>query len=252
MTTTERDILATARPGKPDPESFLPVMRQDWRDLLFLHWPVAARELAARVPAPLEVDTRGGTAWIGLVPFRVERVRAPGLPPLPLVSTFGEVNVRTYVRAPDGEPGIWFFSLDADSSMAVQGARLLYRLPYFTADVEVERGEGEATVRYSSARPDGGATSRGVWRPGPGEAAPSPRGSLEEFLVERYVLFSEGGGRVFRARVLHEDYPLVGATLLELEDELVRAAGFEVTGEPLVHASPGVDVKVSPPEPLDG
>lgn len=249
MTTTFAEpIIAAARPGKPAEEGFVPVMRQDWREMLFLHWRLDREEVAARLPAPLEVDVHGGAAWIGLVPFRVERARPPGLPPLPLVSTFGEVNVRTYVRGPDGEPGIWFFSLDADSRLAVESAKLLYRLPYFAADVRlIENGE----VIFTSARRDGSGRCRAVWRPAPGPGRPVAPGTLDEFLLERYVLFSESGGRLFRARVRHEDYPVVAAELVELEDELVHRAGFEVTGEPLVHASPGVDARIAAPEPLD-
>ncbi|HEX2164506.1 MAG TPA: DUF2071 domain-containing protein [Thermoanaerobaculia bacterium] len=250
MTTTYAEPV-TARPGKPAADEFTAVMRQDWREMLFLHWRVDRDEVAARLPAPLEVDVHGGAAWIGLVPFRVERVRPPALPPAPLVSTFGEVNVRTYVRGPDGEPGIWFFSLDADSRLAVESAKLLYRLPYFAADVRLTRDGAGGDVTFVSERRDGGARCRAVWRPAPGRGTPVAPGTLDEFLIERYVLFAESRGSLFRARVLHEDYPVHAAELVELEDELVHRAGFEVTGEPLVHASPGVDVEVSAPEPID-
>jgi uncharacterized protein len=268
MTATTDRELSTARPGKPDPGDFLPVMRQDWRDLVFLHWRVDPAAVAARLPAPLvAVDTHDGAAWVGLVPFRVERLRPPGLPPAPGISTFGEVNVRTYVRGPDGQPGLWFASLDADSRLAAEAAKLTYRLPYFAGEVEVRRGgevaEGgagggvagdaagsAAVVRWSVRRREGGVASRGACRPGPGTPAPCPPGSLEEFLIERYALFAETSGGLLRARVLHEDYPVAGATLLDLDDGLVAAAGFAIAGEPLVHFSPGVDARISAPEPL--
>lgn len=235
----------------PDPrrereERFPTLMRQDWRDLLFLHWRADRAALQALVPAPLEVETCDGSAWVGLIPFRVERVRPPGLPPPPLVSSFGEVNVRTYVRHPSGVSGVWFFSLDAGSRLAVLGARAGYRLPYFSAAIRVQRQS--RTVHFESRRRGRAGHCIASWRPTGADPAPARPGSLDELLVERYVLFAGEAGRLWRARVAHEPYPLQGAELTRLDQDLVQVAGIEVSGEPLVHASPGVDVRVSPPD----
>ena len=105
------------------------VMGQTWRRLLFLHWPVAAERLRPLVPTALELEEWDGSAWLGITPFRVEGLRARGLLPLPLLSSFDEINCRTYVRRGD-RAGIWFFSLDASSRLAVEAARRTYRLPY--------------------------------------------------------------------------------------------------------------------------
>ncbi|HVS04319.1 MAG TPA: DUF2071 domain-containing protein, partial [Thermoanaerobaculia bacterium] len=228
-------------------DAFHPVMRQDWRDLLFLHWQVDPAALARLVPAPLELDTHHGTAWVGLVPFRVEGLRPPLLPPLPGLSRFGEVNVRTYVRFRGSERGVWFFSLDADSRLAVAGARLLYQLPYHAAEIEMER-VGD-TVAFSARRRDRPGRCVCRWRIAAEEPSPAVSGSLDEFLVERYALFAAADGAIYRARVAHQPYPLLGAELLALDQDLLHQAGVEAQGPPSrVVFSPGVDTRVSRPE----
>src|SRR5579859_5771812 len=108
------------------------VMAQNWHDLLFAHWPLPAAILRPHVPARLEIETFGGQAWLGVVPFRMSGVRLRGTPAVPWLSAFPELNVRTYVVA-DGKPGVWFFSLDAANPMAVAIARAWFHLPYFRA-----------------------------------------------------------------------------------------------------------------------
>src|SRR5690348_197446 len=101
------------------------IMTQSWQDLLFAHWRVDPGQLAARIPAPLELDLFGGEAWIAVVPFQMERVSARGVPSLPWLSAFPEANVRTYVRLGD-KPGVFFFSLDATNPIAVRVARSVF------------------------------------------------------------------------------------------------------------------------------
>src|SRR4051794_17247371 len=125
------------------------LMAQSWQDLLFAHWPVPLEALRGLVPEPLPIDEFDGTAWLGVTPFEVTGLRLRGTVPVPRLSRFPELNVRTYTRL-DGKPGIWFFSLDAGSAAAVAGARLTYRLPYFHAEMEIERLSGG--VRYRSRR----------------------------------------------------------------------------------------------------
>ena len=105
------------------------VLAMQWHDLLFMHWPMAPAALRPLVPPPLELDTRDGTAWIGVVPFRMQGVHPHLMPNLPWISAFAELNVRTYVTI-GGKPGVWFFSLDAANPLAVRAARLGFRLPY--------------------------------------------------------------------------------------------------------------------------
>jgi len=109
---------------------------QTWERLAFLHWPVDGDAVRRLVPAGLELDLYDGAAWLGITPFEVTGFRLRGGPPLPGVSSFPELNVRTYVTR-DDKPGVWFFSLDADSRLAVEAARRLYKLPYFRAAMSV-------------------------------------------------------------------------------------------------------------------
>ena len=134
---------------------------QSWIDLAFLHWRIDERELARLVPASVELETYDGSAWLGITPFLLSGLRLRGLPPLPRVSRFEELNVRTYVTR-DGKPGIWFFSLEAASRAAVEGAKRLYRLPYHRSRMQHERiGD---VVHYESAR--SGAAFSGRYRGG--------------------------------------------------------------------------------------
>jgi uncharacterized protein len=222
-----------------------PVMRQSWRDLLFLHFPCDPGEIAPLLPPGLEVDTfpdASGTerAWVGLVPFRMQGVRWTFAPPVPGAHAFPETNVRTYVRGGAG-PGVWFFSLDAMNRPAVATARLAFALPYFFARMSVHR-EGDR-ILYQGRRT--GADYRIVASLGP--ELPAPReGSRESFLVERYRLYAARGRRLWSGRVFHAPYGLRVATPESLEETLVRAAGIEP--RPFVHAlfSEGVDVGVGP------
>src|SRR3954471_12422094 len=125
------------------------VMGQTWEDLLFAHWRIGVDELRPHVPRELEIDEHDGTAWIGITPFRLTGLRARGTLPLPYLSSFLELNVRTYVRAEE-KPGIWFFSLDASSRVAVKAARRTYRLAYFQARMSV--GRRGQWIDYECAR----------------------------------------------------------------------------------------------------
>src|SRR4028119_908133 len=163
-----------------------------WRDLLFMHWPVSAEGLMPLIPPALDLDTFDGTAWLGVVPFRMTGVRPRFLPAVPWLSGFPELNLRTYVTA-GGRPGIWFFSLDAHNPVAVRLARATFHLPYFDARMSY-RKEGEE-IHYGSVRTHRGAPPAefaGRYRPSgaPFESLP---GSLERFLTERYCLYAADG-----------------------------------------------------------
>ena len=206
------------------------VGRQRWSDLLFLHWKVEASAVQARLPPGLFVDTFEGTAYLGIVPFFMERVRPAWLPPLPWVSWFLELNVRTYVHDREGRPGVWFYSLDCNQPLAVAIARRFFHLPYFHAKMRAKQCDG--AVEYYSQRRGTPALSSYAWRPDDTayEAAP---GSLEFFLVERYVLFStDRSGALHCGRVHHQPYRISHAVTPEFSVEPARQAGFEITGPP--------------------
>jgi hypothetical protein len=178
------------------------VQAQTWEDLVFAHWRVDADELGRLLPPEVPLDTFGGDAWLGVTPFHLTNLRLRGLPPLPFVSSFPELNVRTYATV-DERPGIWFFTLDAGSQLAVEAAKRTYKLPYHHARMTVEhRG---LFVQYESARP--GAAFSGRYR-GVGELFQAEPGTLEHFLTERYCLYTEDGGRLYRADIHHPPWQL--------------------------------------------
>ena len=219
-------------------------MGQTWEDLLFAHWRVPVEVVREHVPAELEVDGHDGTAWVGVTPFRLTGLRARGLLPVPKISSFLELNVRTYVNARGGEkPGIWFFSLDAASRLAVEAARRSYKLPYFHARMSATR-RGE-WIDYECARIDEpGRVFSGRYRPS-GAVLQAEPGSLEWFLAERYCLYTTDKNRLYRAEIHHTLWDLQPA---EAEIELVSIAPLELTGDALCHFSRRQDVVLWPLE----
>ena len=208
---------------------------QDWRDLLFLHWRVPASELRRHVHPRLSIDEREGSAWVSMTPFTLRHGRLRGLPPLP---DFHELNFRTYVTHPRRGPGIWFFSLDAANPLAVAAARLAVRLPYFPA--RMERAEGF----YRSERRASGARFEARFASG-AEVGLAAAGSLEEFLVERYQLYSVAAGpALWQGRIRHAPWRLFTLKLMELRETLSEAAGMPALGRPdSIQWSPGVSVE---------
>ncbi|HYL10899.1 MAG TPA: DUF2071 domain-containing protein [Candidatus Acidoferrales bacterium] len=165
------------------------VMAQSWHDVLFAHWSLPAESLRPLIPQGLDLDLFQGQAWLGVVPFRMTGVRPRLVPALPWLSSFPELNVRTYVVA-EGKPGVWFFSLDAGNPLAVTMARAWFHLPYYLARMQVCQEEN--WISYTSRRTHDGSTPaefQGRYRP-MGEPFRAARGTLEYFLTERYCLYT--------------------------------------------------------------
>src|SRR3954449_2476286 len=158
---------------------------QTWRELLFAHWPLPVEQLRHVVPPELPIDTFDGSAWLGITPFRVTGVRLRGTPPVPVVSSFLETNVRTYTTL-DGRPGIWFLSLDTASRLAVAGARLTYRLPYFAAHMSARREAEE--IRYRTTRSSSPVSLELGYRPA-GSVFSAAAGKLADFPTEAHLLY---------------------------------------------------------------
>jgi len=224
-----------------------------WRDLLFAHWVVEPAALRPLIPLSLEIDTFEGRAYVGVVPFGMEDVAPRGLPGLPHISAFPEVNVRTYVR--HGElDGVWFFSLDASRRLAVEGARIGFGLPYFHARMSMER-DGDA-VAYRSTRRD----RRG--RPGEldvryratGPVQPAPAGSLDRWLTQRLRLFAVGrNGRLSTTSIAHVPWPLRPAEAEFRAETLSTADGIELSGPPIHLAfADRLDVRAWRARPVGG
>jgi len=228
------------------------VMRQIWRHLAFLHWRVTIDDLRGLVPRELDVDLFDGAAYVGIVPFTIPRTRTIPLG-APMAPAFHEINLRTYVHRGGCDPGVWFFSLDATSRLAVAGARLWYGLPYFAAEITLEQADG--WVDYRSVRRNvTRAAFHARYQPtGPvAEAAP---GSLEFFLAERYVLYARSRGSLRMARVHHAPYPLQPAAATGVDQDLTKIAGLsrwicreDTHSLPLVHYALEVDVQIFGPQ----
>ena len=225
------------------------IMAQRWHDLLFAHWEVEAGKLRHLVPAQLELDLFQGRAYVAVAPFHMSGIRARWLPPLPGLSRFPELNVRTYVRY-RSVPGVWFFSLDAANLPAVWSARAGYSLPYFHAQMSV-KNSGDA-IEYSSRRlhEPKPAEFRGRYRP-----ISTPRqqekNSLEYFLTERYCLYSVSGEHLLRGYIHHVPWPLQDAEAEIDVNTMAKAAGIDLPeSKPLLHFSKLLDVLIWWPEKI--
>ena len=236
----QRDALReTAHRPWPLPQGRW-LVAQTWEDSLFAHWPVAADVLQALLPPSLQVEEHDGSAWLGVHAFRVECVRLHGTLPVPWISSFSQLNVRTYVRA-GRKPGIWFLSLDTPSTLAAETARLVYRLPWSTCRLEL--GERLGRLEVSASRAEGRVfTARASPR---GTPEPAVEGSLERFLFERYCLYGRDGN-LQRAELHHRPWrvrPAIGAV------DLNTMVPVELPEEPaLLHAAERQDVLAWPLE----
>ncbi len=216
---------------------------QRWRSLLFMHWEVPVATMRSLVPRQLDLDLWDGKAYLGIVPFEMEGIR-PWWWPESCSLKFLETNLRTYVVC-NGKPGIYFFSLEANSRLAVYGARTGWSLPYYYATASIKKSDEQ--IEYGSVRPHGGPTHPVRYQVGQ-ELGPSEPGSLEHFLLERYFLFVVRRGRVLAGQVHHTPYPAFEAKITSVNVGLMAAAGFPQTKDLpcFSHYSSGVDVDVFP------
>lgn len=254
--TPEQRAATRVRPARS------PVMFQSWSHLLFLHWTWDPAAIQATLPEGLFVDTHDGRAYLGVVPFWMDTVRPLFCPPVPGLSWFLELNLRTYVHTADGTPGVWFYSLDCNQPLAVHLARTFFSLPYVHARQTGVRPNpkchplgdtGTDTLGFSDFRSQrkiplyAAALNRFTYA-GTMHPAPAQPGTLEYFLAERYLLFSRSRrtGRLYEGRVWHAPYPLSPARVTHAETSLFSDNGFPSPARPADHAmvSPRVDVSI--------
>jgi len=233
---------------------------QRWQEMLFLHWRISPAEIAALLPASLSVDTCDGCAWVGIVLFRMSGVRPWWSPPVPGVSSFPETNVRTYVHRRGRDPGIWFWSLDANSSLGAKLGRLKWGLPYHRSIMAVQRRGSQ--IRYTCERQwpgrrgVGGTIEAEIGDVYGGldshiEAGRAVPGSLEHFLVERYILYAQKRAQLFMGRVHHSPYPLRECRLDRCEQSWLKDIGLDVERPPdHVLFSEGVSTEIFPLQPV--
>jgi uncharacterized protein YqjF (DUF2071 family) len=226
-------------------------MRQTWCDLLFAHWPIPVEVMRPLVPPQLELDTFGGTAWLGVVPFGMTNVAPRFSPNIPGLSTFPELNVRTYVLTPAPpeaplsitKPGVYFFSLDAGNPLAVMGARIGFNLPYFNAEMKFT--ELGTRIDYTSHRTHRGALPAdftGNYGP-TGEVYHSRPDTLDHWLTERYCLYTVRGERLYRAEIHHLQWLLQPAAAEITVNTMAAAANITLPPTPpLLHFARRIDM----------
>jgi uncharacterized protein YqjF (DUF2071 family) len=263
MSTTTDPIDRIAPTRRPVGQSV--VMYQNWRSLTFLHWALPPESLRSLLPAGLglEVDTFEGNAYVGLVPFTMCDVRPSRLPAVPWLSYFHETNVRSYVHVGGRDPGVWFFSLEAANPIAVALARHWFCLPYFHARMALTRERlpnAERTpitdrVVYRSSRRGAGPnppSSHVACRVPTAPTRAAQVGTLEHFLIERYLLYTNGRNRLFIGQVHHSPYPVQSAEVDVCDETLLDASGIvRPIDRPFAHFSEGVDVEIFPLRPYD-
>jgi uncharacterized protein YqjF (DUF2071 family) len=217
------------------------LMTQTWHDLLFAHWPVPCEAVQSLLPPGVDVDTCDGRAWLGVVAFRLSAIRLHGLPEIPMLSGFPEVNVRTYVTS-GGTPGVYFLSLDADNPLVATIARPWFHLAYHKAQIDMVWARGLinfASRRNRAARGGPAAEIRVSYTPcsAPFSAAP---GTLEHWLTERYCYYAvDRRARTFRCEIRHPPWLLQTATAMIRENTMVLASGVDLPQRPpLLHYSP--------------
>mgnify|MGYP002389407265 CR=1 FL=1 len=228
------------------------VMRQKWRSLLFLHWPVDPQAVQPLLPSGLEVECFNNLAYVGLVCFTMRGIRPLGCPAVRGLSAFHETNVRTYVRYQNRDPGVWFFSLDAANRLAVRLARKWFHLPYYDARMFLEREHSSAvgetsSILYSAVRrwPGFDRASYQIRAQPTGPIAPARPETLDHFLIERYRLYAKTPRALCSGMVRHPPYLVQVAEVPLLEESLIAAAGLRRPPvPPIAHYSGGVDVDV--------
>ena len=245
MTTSSPDLERRKRwQTRPD-ES--PVMFQSWQKLLFLHWRYDPEIIQKILPRGLTVDTFDGSAWVAIVPFLMRNIRPAWSPVVPYVSNFLELNVRTYAYDENGTPGVWFLSLSANRGLAVWAARTFFHLPYQWSKISATIDKHE-NIDYTCRqfRDANKQTARYQYRP-LGEPAPASDESLEFFLAERYILFTDlGHGKIATGQVHHTPYQVQPVEVLKLSEIPLTLDGLPAPNRPPDHVlySEGVDVEV--------
>jgi uncharacterized protein len=252
-----RRIASVLEIGALPPEGHRPwplpsrpwIMVQTWERLLFAHWPLPSETLRPAIPRALTLQTFDGQAWLAVTPFTVSILRPRTAPRIPGLAPFPELNVRTYVTV-EGKPGVFFFSLDAGSTLAVAGARALYSLPYFRAYFDVRRQGTRMVYRSRRAhRGAPGAEFSATYGPAGPVVAATP-GTLAHWLTERYCLYAvTRRGRLRRAEIHHPPWPLQPAEAEIRMNTMTSGLGFDLpSSPPLLHFAERLEVQVWPPE----
>jgi uncharacterized protein len=231
--------------GRTEPLPRQPwLLRMKWSELLFAHWPVASEIVAQHLPRGLQLDSYDGQAWVGVVPFLISDFAPRACPAIPPLNRFLELNVRTYVIH-EGRPGVWFFTMDAASRLAVRAARSMFYLPYMDASMSLTHYASGA-IDYRSQRTHRGepaARFEAAYQT-TGQAFPAEPGTFEHWLTARYCLVSaDRQGRLYRGEIDHEPWSLATASWQVRENTLGEAFGFDFSAEPHLLSADAIGVR---------
>lgn len=234
MRSTSTELERTAQAAPP----FRCRWVQNWRHVLFAHWPVPIDVLQRLLPSALDPDLYEGQTWVSAVAFHLT-TRPPGLPAVPLCSHLWELNLRTYVRRNE-EPGVLFLSMHGGGRLAVWLGRQLTPLPYVFGRI---RADGSPSRRFRCLDSCGWPLFDSDSKVNGGEFQPAA-GSLDAWLVERYTAFGSNGHRTWRMRVQHRPWRMKAVRAIVAAVGLGRRWGLDLQGLPaLVHYSPGVTAR---------
>jgi uncharacterized protein YqjF (DUF2071 family) len=241
----DKGIDRLAMRGRPKGD---PVMHQNWENTLFLHWPVAPSVLRPLIPSALDLDTFDDKAWLSITPFHIDDVHPPKFPAFPGLSSFHELNVRTYVTH-QGIPGIWFFSLDASKLIPTVAARIFFMIPYFKATIRFLQTTENFAFSLSRSIPSK-AEFKASWKVGTRLRDPDAD-SLAFFLVERYCAFAAEGNTIYQIRIYHHPWILDEAQVELRSSSMISSLGLpEPASEPLAHFSRSVEAEIWAPTPV--
>ena len=230
----------------PDPVE-RPLLIHEWSELALVHWRYPPEEVQKLLPDGLEVDTFEGSAWVGLVPFHCT-ITPPGVPRIPWASSFPEMNVRTYVNGPNGEPAVWFITLEAARLGAVLIARAIYGLKYFWAKMSFSRVGDVASYRARRRWPGVRGSSGSLAVEVGARIDEKDRTALDRWLTNRWRFYCSTPLGLATGLVAHPPWPLRRARLLHCDPGLVSASGLrEPHGEPVVHYGGRVEVRMTRP-----
>ncbi len=222
------------------------VMTQTWTDLLFAHWPVPAEVMRNHIPAMLKIDTYEKYAWVTIAPFAVSKSRLRLLPPIPFVSRFLQLNLRTYVVY-NNQPGVYFLSLDANSRIAAGVARSFLNLPFYSSCIDLQKKGSQFHFCSRRASPESSAEFSCLYQP-VSSVFHAQKDSLDGWLTERYVMYFVRRQQIYRGDLFHFSWPLQYAEAEISINTLPETCGFRLQGSPaLLHYANSVKAYIGPP-----
>ncbi len=230
----------------PPPRQWRPVLRQQWTELAYFHWPYEPDVVQRLLPRGVTVDTFGGDAWVGLIPFEMRKVQLGSLPALPWLGNFIEINVRTYVTDSLGRRAVWFFSLDVPRSVIVAVARSVFALPYCWAEAAHVQNDDRHHYTMTRRWPRDSTPHADMRFRAGDRIEDSAVGELEHFLCARWALVTKRRSQLLYGSVHHPRWPLHHVDEVEIDQTIIEAAGLpSPEGAPHALYSPGVDVGVA-------